>query len=691
MSISPSFHAELAEILAGPPSALAFRALVAVLEAWPGEDGDEAYAAAGRGLEAWPDECRQAPSSWCRVQGPPRRYWPLVRAADWTVGRCGGNNEFGLLDLDPQVTAAWTILDLPHYGRRNVEALTADPDRWRGLRSLAVPDGQDALPPFDKEGGRRTLFGPADAGALAPLTAGLHTLHVGAVGADYFSQQPPRFRPDAQPDEWGLRAATLHGDDLMNLWDRCRLPRLRSVGLIVTKRCELAALAAAPEWAGVEELRVAFRCGSDGRSSWEPHVGNVIPADDQAAEAFFRAANLKALRSLEIVGRRMGSFGREGVGPEGLAAVCGSGLLGGLDRLTLRRLPLGREGLETLVARLPDSLRELTLHDVFLDGWTAAALSDAACVPALRKLDLSSNPIDDGAVAALARKLKSVEEVNLSGTGVNPYYSGGNAQPFGDGAVRELAGAGLKHLHTLRLSNTSMTEAGAAAVLGGDFPALHTLDLSHNRCGAEGTAALAAGPLAGRLRTLALDQCRLDAEAVRALAAAAMPSLRDLSLAYNHLDAEAHRLLADWPSLGNLWRLNLHDNFPGDDGLVALAESPYTTRLLELDFEQDVWNSRRADFGPAAIDAVLATPHWRRLDRLHVATPDEYHGATYPQTSRADWDRLPAATNLRAEAVAALAEVDLDWSIEDHEPDAEWEARRADHDFRTHENDAEPS
>ena len=71
--------------------------------------------------------------------------------------------------------------------------------------------------------------------------------------------------------------------------------------------------------------------------------------------------------------------------------------------------------------------------------------------------------------------------------------------------------------------------------------------------------------------------------------------------------------------------MNLHDNFIGDAGLIALARSSALTRLVELDLEQDCWNARQARFSDQAARAVANSSALRRLDNLFGGMVDEYH------------------------------------------------------------------
>ena len=147
-------------------------------------------------------------------------------------------------------------------------------------------------------------------------------------------------------------------------------------------------------------MSIAFRCGFSGSSPFEPFLGNVIEADEAAADAFFSDARLDRLEELAIAGYSMGYWGREGMGRLGLNALIASGLLRRLKRLSLQLLPLGDAGVAALAPALGRRLETLELVDVYCKGDGAAALSDSPCMSSLRHLDLSANRIDARALRA---------------------------------------------------------------------------------------------------------------------------------------------------------------------------------------------------------------------------------------------------------------------------------------------------
>ena len=82
MSEETESWCELRRFERGQPGALAFRAIVALLETWPTADQAAAIAYAEGFLSQWPDAVRIAPWSWCKAasKGAATVTWPLVRA-----------------------------------------------------------------------------------------------------------------------------------------------------------------------------------------------------------------------------------------------------------------------------------------------------------------------------------------------------------------------------------------------------------------------------------------------------------------------------------------------------------------------------------------------------------------------------------------------------------------------------------
>src|SRR5436309_2798894 len=88
MSAVTDHWTELKEFAHCQPSALAFRAMVALLDTWPTDDQPAAIEYAGKLLSAWPDAARLAPWSWCKAasKGIVEPTWGLIRALQLQSG-----------------------------------------------------------------------------------------------------------------------------------------------------------------------------------------------------------------------------------------------------------------------------------------------------------------------------------------------------------------------------------------------------------------------------------------------------------------------------------------------------------------------------------------------------------------------------------------------------------------------------
>lgn len=392
------------------------------------------------------------------------------------------------------------------------------------------------------------------------------------------------------------------------------------------------------ELAQLTSLSIAFRCGFSGSSSFEPFLGNVIEADEAAADEFFRRAKLEQLEELTITGYSTGYWAREGLGRLGLDSLIASGLLTHLKQLRLETLPLGDAGVAALAPALGTRLESLELVDVYCKGQGAAAIIESPCMTSLRRLDLSANRIDSTQIARLAEvSMPLLESLDLSGPDTNPYYWNVGVQPILDaGATAWAHSDNATHLKGLRLSNCHLTDAGLEAIFNSSrMRELRELDLSHNSFTAAGVSAIVGSTLWSTLERLRFNNCRLGNQAIETLTGVSnAPHLRAIELAYNSIGPAGAAALATWKVLGKVWELNLHDNVIGDDGLIALAQSTNLGRLLELDFEQDCWNSRTFTFSDRAAEALAHSIALPRLDSIFSGCVDEYHGAGYiPQGS----------------------------------------------------------
>jgi hypothetical protein len=667
---------ELKEFARCEPDALAFRALAALIDTWPADDRAAAVAYAEELLSRWPDGVRLAPWSWCKAasKGDVPPAWPLARALQLRAGHLTK----GIVDLARLARRASlahiTELEVPTYSDfQELSFLYHRPETFPALKRLRAVDKHD-------DGEVRAL-------ADSPLWRTLEAFEIESL-ADSLAHRKDVSRIVPRPDRPGrARHLTLRAPDLVAVWDADQPPQLKSASVFIRSVGDAATLAGREELSRLTSLSIAFRCGFSGSSPFEPFLGNVIEADEAAADALFRRARLDRLEKLTIVGYSMGYWGREGLGRLGLDALIASGLLGRLKHLRLELLPLGDRGVADLAPALGERLETLELVDVYCKGDGAAALAESPCLRSLRRLDLSANRIDAEQFARLAGvPMPHLHSLDLSGPSINPYYWDIGQQPLLDaGAAAWAEGANAERLKHLRLANCHVTDEGLTAVFrSARLQNLEHLDLSHNALTAAAVArAVVGSPRWQTLRELGLNHCRLDDAAMEALARVQdAPALRSLDLGYNSIGPDGAAALAGWPVLARVWHLGLHDNFIGDDGLIALAGSPHIGRLLELDLEQDCWNSRAFTFGDRAAGALAASRSLARLDGLFSGCVDEYHGTAYsPGFSKDGLRALRSAPGMRPAFKACCG--DFSGVSEYYEqPPFDEATELTDHDFR---------
>jgi hypothetical protein len=680
MAVDNEQWTELTEFDRCAPGSLAFRALVALLDTWSGDDQAAAIDHADALLARWPDAVRLAPWSWCKsaAKGAVPPTWRLVRALQLRTDHLT-KGTVNLTHLAQHATLDHiTELEIPAYSDfQELSFLYHRPDAFPALKKLRANDKHG-------DGEVRALAG-------SPLWRTLESFEIAdKADADWIVHRKDVSRIVPQLGRRGrVRHLALRSADLIALWDTTRLPHLRSAAVIVRSVDEALKLAARAELAQLTSFSIAFRCGFSGHSPGDPFLGNVIEADEAAAEAFFGSARLDRLKELAITGYRMGSWGREGLGRLGLNALIASGLLQRLKRLSLKLLPLGDAGVAALAPALAARLETLELVDVYCKGDGAAALSDSPCMPSLRHFDLSANRIDAAHFVQMASvAMPRLQSLDLSGPRINPYYWNVGQQPLLDaGAAAWATSANARRLKRLRLQNCHLTDLALTAIFRSpQFRKLEELDLSHGAFTAAAIAqAVVGSSLWHTLTELSLNHCRLDNAAIEALAhVATAPRLRSLQLGYNSIGPSGAAALARWPVLRRLWHLDLHDNLVGDDGLMALARSPHLGRLLELDLEQDCWNSRKFTFSDEAAHALETARSLARLDALFSGCVDEYHeGAYSPGFTKDALNALRKARAMRPAFQATCS--DFSRVGEYIEPAAfDEEARLDEHDFRGH-------
>lgn len=643
---------ELTEFQHCQPSPLAFRALASLLDTWPGDDQAAAIDYAEKMLAKWPDAVRLAPWSWCKAvsKGEVLPTWHLVRSLELasshltkgTVNLAKMAHHGNLVHITELFVP--TFSDFPE-----LSFLCHRPETLPALRKLRAVD---------------KTFGDGEVRALteSPLWQTLEEFAIedltdSLVHRKDASRIVPHFiRPDR------IRSLSLRSPDLIAAWEANRLPQLRSASVIIRSVDEAREMAARQELAQLTSLSVAFRCGFSGSSPFEPFLGNVIEADEAAADVFFGKARLNRLETLAIFGYRMGYWGREGLGRLGLDALIASGLLRRLKHLRLELLPLGDKGIAALAPSLGKHLEMLELVDVYCKGEGAAALIASPCMPSLRQLDLSGNRIDADCFVEMASvDMPHLESLDLSGPDINPYYWNIGQQPLLDrGAAAWANNANARKLRSLRLANCHLTDAALVATFqSSKLRKLEELDLSHNSFTDAAIAqAVVKSPRWQTLRALGINNCRLNDAAIDALTRVqSAPGLRSLLLSYNNIGPKGAAALASWSVLCHAWKLDLHDNIIGDEGLIALAKSPNLGRLIELDLEQDCWNSRTFTFSDKAARALAKSQSLIRLDSLFSGCVDEYHGCAYsPGFTKANLDAVRRSSWMRPACKATCSD-----------------------------------
>ncbi|QJW95014.1 TIGR02996 domain-containing protein [Frigoriglobus tundricola] len=116
-----------------------------------------------------------------------------------------------------------------------------------------------------------------------------------------------------------------------------------------------------------------------------------------------------------------------------------------------------------------------------------------------------------------------------------------------------------------------------------DMPPLRALDVSDESPGELGIEFLLGSPFPPVLRRLDLSRCSLNRDRVRALAGGAFGALRVLWLYGNSVGNDGAVALAQSPHLSGLLVLDLGFAQVGDEGIGAILESPLADGLVLLD------------------------------------------------------------------------------------------------------------
>jgi uncharacterized protein (TIGR02996 family) len=211
-------------------------------------------------------------------------------------------------------------------------------------------------------------------------------------------------------------------------------------------------------------------------------------------------------------------------------------------------------------------------------GSLAAVLDEAEGIERLRELDLSNFRLrpDDAEALFSTRRLGALRTLDLT-----------KCRLASDGA-KALARANPEHfpsLTTLILADASLSDRAVTTLAAAPLvAAVEELDLARNKFGAAGAMALARIPRT-RWRRLYVTAARLGGEAGVALArSAAIAGVEELVLQAVSLDDDAVIALAARP-LPSLRLLGLAYNALTDRAAKALRAAPWRAQLTSLDLD----------------------------------------------------------------------------------------------------------
>ncbi|XP_056450508.1 NLR family CARD domain-containing protein 3-like [Gadus chalcogrammus] len=321
-----------------------------------------------------------------------------------------------------------------------------------------------------------------------------------------------------------------------------------------------------------------------------------------------------------------------------------------LDVFDLKKYSASEEGLLRLLPVVKASKTSL-LKDCHLSERCCEALASvlSSNSSSLRKLDLSTNDLQDSGVKLLSAGLGSprctLESLRLNGCHLSERCCEAlasvlssnssslreldlNTNDLQDSGVKLLsAGLGSPRctLESLRLNRCHLSERcceALASVLSSNSSSLRELDLSTNDLQDSGVKLLSAGLGSPHctLDTLRLNNCHLSERCCEALASVLSSnssSLRKLDLSTNDLQDSGVKLLS--AGLGSphctLETLRLSGCLVTQEGCASLASAlssnPSHLRELDLSYNQP------GDSGATLLSAGLEDPRWR-LDTLSV-------------------------------------------------------------------------
>lgn len=278
-------------------------------------------------------------------------------------------------------------------------------------------------------------------------------------------------------------------------------------------------------------------------------------------------------------GLRALDLGWSGVSERGLQALAVSPNMKGLETLGLegcRNLRPQGSWRKLVQGSHLTSVKELDVSKIWLGQNHLDELYDGGMIEQLTRLDISYNELGDAWLTKLfgQRDVSSMRWLNLWNTSLEG--------DFYEVIAREDPLPDIEHLD---LGNNRLKSAHARALLeAGSFRQLRSMSFRSNSLGD-------------------------DPEELSALPA--LPNIEELNLWSNHLGNNGAIALANSPILSTLRSINLRHNYLGVRGVEALLSSPYLGELEELDLSVN-----RLD--AAAIDLLSQTDALPKLGKLRL-------------------------------------------------------------------------
>lgn len=225
-------------------------------------------------------------------------------------------------------------------------------------------------------------------------------------------------------------------------------------------------------------------------------------------------------------------------------------------------------------------VQEIHLSGLNIPDVNTLAAADLPHLTSLRLSDSSFFVSSDAPVMAQATWLSRLRRLALHSC----CWSGGSA--LADASVGAMLKAQLDCLEELQLSCNSLGDAAACALAAAALPSLKRLSLGGNlNVTPHGVQVVATAPWATRLEALSVAGICMGTDGLVALSEAQLPSLRTLNLDATRPNAEGMTQLLAAPWLGGLTRLILSrcGKLMATGVAQMLAEAPlHSLRSLDL-------------------------------------------------------------------------------------------------------------